>query len=46
MGTAVALRDTIKVIPKVENRYGGVWMSQVSIILITIRFSSLFILLL
>jgi len=30
MGTAVALRDTIKVIPKVENRYGGVWMSQVS----------------
>ena len=26
-GTAVALRDTIKVIPKVENRYGGVWLS-------------------
>ena len=30
LGTAVALRDTIKVLPKVENRYGGIWMSQVS----------------
>ena len=27
-GTAVALRDTIKIIPKVENRFGGVWLSQ------------------
>ena len=27
MGTTVALRDTIKIIPKVENRYGGIWMS-------------------
>ena len=29
-GTTVALRDTIKLIPKVENRYGGLFMSQVS----------------
>jgi len=27
LGTAVALRDTIKIIPKVENRYGGVFLS-------------------
>jgi hypothetical protein len=26
-GTAIALKDTIKLIPKVENRYGGVFMS-------------------
>lgn len=32
MGTAVALRDVIKLIPKVENRYGGLFMSQVSLI--------------
>ena len=30
-GTAVALRKTIKLLPKVENRYGGLWLSQVSI---------------
>ena len=30
MGTTVALRDVIKLIPKVENRYGGLFMSQVS----------------
>ena len=29
-GTAVALRRTIKLLPKVENRYGGLWLSQVS----------------
>ena len=28
-GTAIALRKTIKVLPKVENRYGGLWLSQV-----------------
>ena len=33
MGTSVALKDTVKIIPKVENRYGGVWMSQVSTLL-------------
>jgi hypothetical protein len=27
-GTAVALRKTIKLLPKVENRYGGLWLSQ------------------
>jgi hypothetical protein len=27
MGTTVALKDTIKVIPMVENRYGGIFMS-------------------
>jgi hypothetical protein len=27
-GTAVALRRTIKLVPKVENRYGGLWLSQ------------------
>lgn len=27
MGTTVALKDTIKIIPKVENRYGGIFMS-------------------
>ena len=30
LGTAVALRDTIKLVPKVENRYGGLFMTQVS----------------
>lgn len=30
VGTAVALRDTVKLIPKVEDRYGGLFMSQVS----------------
>ena len=30
MGTTVALRDVIKLIPKVENRYGALFMSQVS----------------
>lgn len=30
-GTAVALRDTIKVLPKVENRYGALFLSQVSL---------------
>ena len=30
MGTTVALKDTIKLIPKVENRYGGMFLSQVS----------------
>ena len=29
-GTAIALRKTIKILPKVENRYGGLWLSQVS----------------
>ena len=33
LGTAVALKDTIKIIPRVENRYGGVFMSQVRIYL-------------
>ena len=33
VGTAVALRDTVKLIPKVEDRYGGLFMSQVSNIL-------------
>ena len=28
VGTTVALRDTIKLIPKVEDRYGGLYMSQ------------------
>ena len=32
VGTSVALRDTVKLIPKVEDRYGGLYMSQVSII--------------
>ena len=27
MGTSVALRDVIKLIPKVENRYGALFMS-------------------
>jgi hypothetical protein len=27
-GTTVALKDTIKLIPKVENRYGALFMSQ------------------
>jgi hypothetical protein len=26
-GTTVALKDTIKILPKVENRYGGLFMS-------------------
>jgi hypothetical protein len=30
LGTAIALKDVIKILPKVENRYGGVFMSQVS----------------
>lgn len=30
VGTAVALRKSIKLIPKVENRYGGVWLIPVS----------------
>ena len=30
LGTAVALKDVIKLLPKVENRYGGLFMSQVS----------------
>ena len=30
LGTTVALKDVIKVLPKVENRYGGLFMSQVS----------------
>jgi hypothetical protein len=30
VGTAVALRDTVKLVPKVEDRYGGLFMSQVS----------------
>ena len=30
IGTAVALRKSIKLIPKVENRYGGVWLIPVS----------------
>jgi len=28
MGTCIALKDTIKVLPKVENRFGGLFMSQ------------------
>ena len=28
VGTTVALKDTIKLIPKVEDRYGGLFMSQ------------------
>ena len=27
VGTAVALRDTVKLVPKVEDRYGGLFMS-------------------
>ena len=27
VGTTVALRDTIKLIPKVEDRYGGLFMT-------------------
>ena len=27
LGTAIALKDVIKVLPKVENRYGGLFMS-------------------
>lgn len=30
VGTTVALRDTVKLVPKVEDRYGGLYMSQVS----------------
>ena len=30
VGTTVALKDTIKLLPKVEGRYGGLWLSQVS----------------
>jgi len=30
VGTAVALRKSIKLIPKVENRYGGIWLIPVS----------------
>jgi len=37
-GTAVALRRTIKLVPKVENRYGGLWLSQVSVLLPQIHF--------
>jgi hypothetical protein len=32
VGATVALRDTIKVLPKVANRYGGLYLSQVSLI--------------
>jgi len=28
VGTTVALRDTVKLVPKVEDRYGGLYMSQ------------------
>ena len=31
-GAAVALKKTIKLLPKVENRFGGLWLSQVSIL--------------
>ena len=31
-GATVALRKTIKLIPKVENRFGGLWLEPVSII--------------
>jgi hypothetical protein len=31
VGTAIALRKSIKLIPKVENRYGGVWLIPVSL---------------
>jgi len=34
-GTTVALKDTVKVLPKVENRYGGLFMSQVSALCLT-----------
>ena len=27
LGTTVALKDVIKLLPKVENRYGGLFMS-------------------
>ena len=30
VGTAIALRKSIKLIPKVENRYGGIWLIPVS----------------
>ena len=33
-GATVALRKTIKLIPKVENRYGGLWLEPVSLIFI------------
>jgi len=28
VGATVALKDTIKLLPKVEARYGGIWLSQ------------------
>ncbi len=31
-GATVALRKTIKLIPKVENRFGGLWLEPVSLI--------------
>ena len=30
LGTTVALKDVIKLLPKIENRFGGLFMSQVS----------------
>jgi len=30
-GATVALKKSIKLMPKVENRFGGLWLSQVSI---------------
>lgn len=35
-GATVALKKSIKLMPKVENRFGGLWLSQVSIVFIQI----------
>ena len=41
-GATVALKKSIKLMPKVENRFGGLWLSQVSIVYTNRYFHILF----